>query len=88
MAEKFRYWYYMIGRKVVFCGVGSQPRDHYKVLTKPKTPPVFKIATGDSYTPEEPSIRYRRFKVKCVYAPDWDSAVAFVKSQWQKATIK
>lgn len=83
MAEMFRYWYYVIGRKVVFCGVGSQPRDHYKVpvMARPKSP-AFRIVAGDEYSLERASIRFRRFKVKPVYAPDWNAAVEFIKSQW------
>lgn len=80
---KFRYWYYVIGRKVVFCGCGHQPRDHYRVpvMAQPKSP-AFQIVAGDEYSPRGQSIRFRRFKVKPVYAPDWDAAVKFIKSQW------
>lgn len=85
MAEMFRYLYYVIGRSVRLVGVGDhRPADHIKMPRVPKGAPLF--VEGDTYMPEP--LKMRRFKIKCVYAPDWDSAVAFVKSQWQEATIK
>lgn len=81
---KFRYWYYVIGRSVRLVGVGEHCQTYHNVPTKPKGAPLF--VEGDDYAPEP--LKFRRFKVKSVYAPDWDSAVKFIKSQWRKATIK